>query len=92
MAEAITVPPVLYMPIRRSADGGVEVVRLPMGAGKSALVAYTALDRLAKGCGAGQEWTLVFTSTLDLVRGEAPFDAVAFDVHFPDGLEAASTR
>ncbi len=85
-------PPVLYMPVRRADDGEVETVRLPMESGGLALVAYTALDRLARGCGEGQEWVLVFNSTLDKVRQEAPFDAVAFDVEFPEGLEQAWNR
>lgn len=89
MPEKTTVPPVLYVPIRRTPDGGVAVVRMPMGQGRAALVAYTALDRLAKGCGEGQEWTLIFTSTLDEIKEEAHFDAVAFDVDFPDGLAVA---
>lgn len=91
MPEKTTVPPVLYVPTRRTPDGGVAVVCLPMGGGKSAMLAYTALDRLAKGCGEGQEWTLIFTSTLDEIKQETPFDAVAFDVDFPDGLAAAVT-
>jgi len=86
MAEKTTVPPVLYVPVRHSAMGVVEVVRLPMGDGKVALLAYTALDRLAKGCGEGQEWAMIFTSTLSAVNEEVPFTAVAFDVEFPDGL------
>ncbi len=85
-------PPVLYVPVRRSESGTVETVRLPMDNGGMALVAFTALDRLARGCGEGQEWALVFTSTLDKVRAESPFDAVAFDVEFPGGLERVWQR
>ena len=89
MTDKTTVPPVLYVPVRHNAAGDVEVVRLPMGDGKLALVAYTALDRLAKGCGEGQEWAMIFTSTLSSVKDETPFDAVAFDVEFPGGLGRA---
>lgn len=89
MSEMTTVPPVLYVPVRHNAAGDVEVVRMPMGEGKLALLAYTALDRLAKGCGEGQEWVMIFTSTLTSVKGEMPFVAVAFDVEFPNGLGRA---
>lgn len=89
MTDKTTVPPVLCVPVRHNAAGDVEIVRMPMGSGKLALLAYTALDRLAKGCGEGQEWVMIFTSTLSSVKDETPFDAVAFDVEFPDGLGRA---
>jgi hypothetical protein len=91
MAEKAIVPPVLYVPVRRNAQDSVEVVRLPMGEGRAALLVYTALDRLALGCGEGQEWTMIFTSTLSTVKKETPFDALAFDVVFPDGLARAES-
>lgn len=89
MSQETVVPPVLYVPVSLDDSGTSTAVTLPMGQGKRALIAYTALDRLAKGCGEGQGWTMVFTSTLSKVREESPFDAVAFDVDFPQGLEQA---
>lgn len=89
MSEPTIVPPVLYVPVHPPEPEDARPVLLPMGGGKQALVAYTALDRLAKGCGEGQSWTLVNTAALARIQEESPFDAVAFDVEFPDGLQAA---
>lgn len=89
VSEPTVVPPVLYVPVHPPEPENAQAVLLPMGGGKQALVAYTALDRLAKGCGEGQSWTLVYTSALAKLQEEAPFDAVAFDVEFPGGLQAA---
>ncbi|WP_061962654.1 SAV_915 family protein [Demequina aurantiaca] len=89
MDDKTIVPPVLYVPVRRDGQGSVEVITMPMDNGGAALLAYTALDRLAKGCGAGQAWVTIFTSTLSTVKEESPFDALAFDVEFPGGLAKA---
>ncbi|MFV0253749.1 MAG: SAV_915 family protein [Beutenbergiaceae bacterium] len=83
------VPPVLYLPVKRGDDTEVSVVRMPVAGGRSALLAYTALDRLASGCGEGQEWTLIFTERLPELVQQAHFDTIAFDVNFPGGLAKA---
>lgn len=89
MSEETIVPPALYLPIRYTDDGQPRVARMAMEDGKQALLAYTALDRLAKGCGPDQAWSIVFTSTLPQISEETPFDAVVFDVEFPSGLAEA---
>ncbi|GAA3593063.1 hypothetical protein GCM10022198_16170 [Klugiella xanthotipulae] len=52
----------------------------------AALVASTALDRLAERCGAGQPWILVQTEELGTIKEQQPFDAVSFDPHFSEHL------
>lgn len=50
--------------------------------GRRALVAYTALDRLARQCGENQPWMLVAIEALAEIKGQNAFDTVAFDPNF----------
>ena len=80
------VPPVLYLPMREMPDDGyvAEVRTLPDG--RRALIAYTALDRLAEHCGAAQTWALVQTDGLGVIKDQQPFDVVSFDPFFAEHL------
>ncbi|WP_232299644.1 SAV_915 family protein [Leucobacter komagatae] len=73
------IPPVLYLPMRMSDDGtsGADLRELPDG--RRALLAYTALDRLALQCGEEQPWSLVGIEALAELKSEHKFDVVAFD-------------
>jgi hypothetical protein len=80
----VIVPPALYLPIVDNPDseGQMAVVK-PLADGRTGLLAYTALDRLAEKCGVNQPWMLLMTSELDRVRAAQPFDVVAFDLMVP---------
>lgn len=77
------VPPVLYLPVREHPEGGSFPEVRKLKDGRSALLAYTALDRLADACGDNQPWALMHTSQLDKIKQEQPFDVVAFDQSLP---------
>ena len=76
------VPPVLYLPVRESSDGPVAEVRR-LADGRSTLLAYTALDRLAVGCGESQPWVVMHTQELSQLKDSQPFEVVSFDVEVP---------
>jgi hypothetical protein len=83
-AAAADAPPVLYLPCDRPpADGEVSVQTRVMKDGRVALLAYTALDRLAGHCGSTQPWVLVRTAALDELDRVCPFDVVLLDVAVP---------
>lgn len=82
----VVVPPVLYVPVREHPEGGNYPEVKALRDGRTALLAYTALDRLADGCGASQPWVLLHTSTLGEIKQQHPFDVVAFDQTMPPHL------
>lgn len=80
-----TVPPVLYLPLRRGSDPAspeVEIRRAPDGRG--VLLAYTALDRLLERCGPNQTWVLAHTAGLGDIKERQHYDAIVLDVEVPD--------
>ncbi|TGO05263.1 SAV_915 family protein [Serinibacter arcticus] len=82
-----TVPPVVYLPLRRGSDPAmpeVEIRRAPDGRG--VLLAYTALDRLLDLCGPNQPWVLAHTAGLGDIKEVQHYDAIVLDVEVP--LEA----
>lgn len=83
--SATVVPPILYVALHRSStetDPRVEIRELKDG--RRALLAYTALDRLADLCGPHQGWVLVRTAELDQIKANQPFDVVIFDLEIPE--------
>lgn len=80
------VPPMLYLPVREDEDGSRTAEVRATQDGRRALLAYTALDRLALACGELQPWTLVPLSALEDLQAEQPFDLVAFDPDIPTNL------
>lgn len=77
------VPPVLYLPVKDHPELEKVAVIRQLADGRSALIAFTALDRLVDACGERQEWVLVHLSELDEIRARTPFDVVAFDPVVP---------
>ncbi|WP_245601258.1 SAV_915 family protein [Mycetocola saprophilus] len=73
------IPPMLYLPIRIDELGRQFVEVRPHGDGKRALLAFTALDRLASQCGPEQPWIVVQTDRLGEIKEAFPFDVVSFD-------------
>lgn len=79
------IPPVVYLPVQEQReDGAVRYVVRGMRDGRDALLAYTALDRLADGCGPHQPWQLHATESLGQVRDRQPYDVILFDMEVPD--------
>lgn len=80
------IPPALYLPIRMTPEGyQIPEVR-QLADGRQALIAFTALDRLADSCGAEQPWTLVVLDGLAEIKDAHPFDVVSFDPTFAPQL------
>jgi hypothetical protein len=82
----VIVPPMLYLPVIDHPEGGQYAVVREFEDGRTGLLAYTALDRLADKCGAAQPWILVSTSELGRIKDAQPFDIVAFDLDVPAAL------
>ncbi|QWF85635.1 SAV_915 family protein [Amycolatopsis sp. CA-230715] len=77
-------PPVLYVPCDRPASGGdVAVQTRVMRDGRTALLAYTALDRFTAHCGHQTPWVLVYTAKLGELDRVFPFDVLLLDVAVP---------
>lgn len=79
------VPPVLYVPrdgVDRS-DGTVSLDYRTTKDGRTALLAYTALDRLVACCGEAQPWIVIETSTLDDIGKQQPYDLILLDMEIP---------
>ena len=81
-------PPALYLPtgpVDPEAEGAsIELRRTPDG--RTALVAFTALDRLIDCCGDHQPWVLVNTEHLGLVHSANPYDVIVLDSPLPEDL------
>jgi hypothetical protein len=82
----VIVPPMLYLPVVETLDGAQHAVVRDLVDGRTCLLAYTALDRLADKCGENQPWILISTSNLVKVKEEQPFDTIAFDLDVPIDL------
>ena len=82
-------PPILYVPcVQHVKDpDDLEVEYRATRDGRTALLVYSALDRLHKCCGAGQPWFLMPTLKLDDLYQVHPFDTVLLDVVLPDELK-----
>jgi hypothetical protein len=77
-------PPVLYVPCDRPTGGGdVAVQTRVMKDGRTALLAYTALDRFTGCCGPHAPWALVYTAKLGELNRVFPFDVLLLDVAVP---------
>lgn len=83
------IPPVMYLPASpgAGADGGpAEIEMRRLLDGRVALLAYTALDRLAECCGSEQPWVLYKTDQLDELNKVSPYDIIVIDQPLPDEL------
>ncbi len=81
------VPPALYLPvIDLPDDQGRGFAVRPLTDGRTGLLAYTALDRLASCCGDEQPWVMLPTAQLGRVKEAQAFDVVAFDLPVPPSL------
>lgn len=84
-------PPVVYLPCRLDANGGLaEVMMVELRDGPIALLGYTALDRFVAACGDAHPWVLWQTAELDRLRELKPFDVAYLDVPLPARLRVTS--
>ncbi|MGH3927809.1 MAG: SAV_915 family protein [Pseudonocardiaceae bacterium] len=78
-----TLPPVVYVPCERPAGDSDHLMVDVRGTadGRTALLVYSALDRLVACCGAQQPWVVVPTTDLDTLG--TSFDLIFLDVRIP---------
>ena len=80
-------PPVVYVPCAERVVNP-EDVRIEFRQtreGKTAMLAYSALDRLHTCCGVGQPWFVIPTAGLEKLHSVQPFDLVLLDLVIPEG-------
>ena len=85
-SERIMFPPVVYVPCATPSDGGTDVTLelRRMADGRTALLTYSALDRLVSCCGPNQPWILLPAARLDEVG--VSFDVILLDIAMPEEL------
>lgn len=86
-------PPVLYVPcIEETLDPADATVRLRTTRdGRTALLVYSALDRLRSGVGSDAAWMVIPIDRLVVLNELTPFDLVLLDVVVPEA-ERLATR
>ncbi len=87
-------PPVVYVPCERVPDGdsdlhdgseqGLVVDTRQTKEGKTALLVYSALDRLVDCCGEHQPWIVMPTRNLDKVDKAVGLDMILLDINIPE--------
>lgn len=80
-------PPVLYVPcaVGVSSEPADVVTRRTLD-GRTAVVAYTSLDRLLAACGSGQAWTALSLAQLQELHATLAYDVVYLDLVMPPAL------
>jgi hypothetical protein len=80
------VPPVLYVPCASEEvdEDGPSLDMRRTRDGRTALLVYTALDRLVDCCGELQPWVLVETGKLDAINDAQPYDVIYMDMRIPE--------
>lgn len=81
-------PPTVFVPSARVRPGDAELsLELrTLADGRTALLAYSTLDRLVDGCGPAQPWASIRADRLSELREH--FDVVLVDAELPEGLRA----
>lgn len=81
-------PPTVFVPSARVRPGDAELsLELrTLADGRTALLAYSTLDRLVDGCGPAQPWVSIRADRLGELREH--FDVVLVDAELPEGLRA----
>ncbi|WP_308170577.1 SAV_915 family protein [[Mycobacterium] fortunisiensis] len=78
-------PPVVYLPCAEAVDDPNDA-RIDMREtrdGRTALLAYSALDRLHECCGEDQAWIVVPTAFLSELQSLHPFQLLMLDIEIP---------
>lgn len=83
-----SIPPVVYLPLAgvSTIEGQVNIEVRETADGQKALLAYSALDRLAECCGPHQPYGVFETSSLETIREQTHYDVVYFDMVIPEEL------
>ncbi|MGH4020365.1 MAG: SAV_915 family protein [Pseudonocardiaceae bacterium] len=83
-----TFPPVVYVPCEQSgsSDEDLRIDLRRTGDGRSALLVYSALDRLVNCCGEYQPWVVMPTVKLGVVAEHVRFDVILLDLEIPERL------
>lgn len=85
-ATAPEFPPFVYLPcsghVSKPEDAVLELRRTKDG--RTALMVYSALDRLKYCCGTEQPWMVMPTEVLNELHKTQPFDLLLLDVIIPD--------
>jgi CTP:molybdopterin cytidylyltransferase MocA len=87
--EPELIPPVVYVACDVADDESFVPDLLRTADGRTAVLAYSALDRLIACCGEHQPWAVLPTAGLEAMRGEVAFDVVALDVDVPQAYRRA---
>lgn len=86
-ARRAEVPPVLYLPVTGRGSGRFAEIELRRtNDGRTALLAYTAMDRLVTCCGPHQPWALMPTDRLGEIEQTQPYDVIHLDMAIPEEL------
>ena len=81
------IPPALYLPSTGASNTrGAEIELRQMRDGRVALLAYTALDRLARCLGPNQPWVLYPTENLGQLEAVQSYDVIYLDTPVPRNL------
>lgn len=77
-------PPVIYVPCTRDEPSGeLHVALRTTKDGRTALLGYTALDRLKAGAGS-VPWALLSIAALQEVHAVSPYDVIYLDIRIPE--------
>jgi hypothetical protein len=87
-STGVAFPPVVYVPCESTSpvDGEISLDLRRMADGRTALLTYSALDRLVACCGPHQPWILLPAARLDEVDRRVHFDVILLDVAIPEDL------
>lgn len=78
-------PPVVYVPCLPDRSRAAASVTLRTTAdGRTALLAYSALDRLRAGAGTDVPWALLSVQDLQHLHDESPYDVLYLDLRIPE--------
>lgn len=95
MPEERAIPPVVYVPCDRPPAPGDDTLFIElhqMTDERTALLVYSALDRLVDACGEQQPWVVVPTERLRDIHEAQPFDAVLLDEPLPPQLRREEAK
>lgn len=86
--QGTVVPPVIYVPVdpEGQGDGRATFELRRLRDGRTALLAYTALDRLLDGCGEHQPWVLVPAGAVAAQQRDLGYDVALLDAELPAEL------
>jgi hypothetical protein len=78
-------PPVVYLPCAEAVvdPNDARIDMRETRDGRTALLAYSALDRLHECCGDDQAWIVVPTATLAQLQSLHPFQLLMLDIEIP---------